>query len=242
MTEEIAEFLAELGLTALESRVFISLFDSRSSASELSKKTGIHRRNVYDCLDRLSKRGLVASVKSNNRRIFSAIAPEELLEMLRQRTKIFETLLPMLQSKHGAEQDKNEALLYQGTAGLRLIFNDQIKTGKEILINATTANIKNVLRYFFPSHDLQRKERDIPVRMIVDESYREMLKDNPLPPLCRVRFIREFNRSPISQYIYGDNVAIVVWSEPPSAFLIRQKAVAQGFRESFETFWKITKQ
>ena len=60
-------------------------------------------------------------------------------------------------------------------------------------------------------------------------------------PLAVIRYVPDLNKTPMAQYIYGDNVAIVVWSHDPIAILIRQKDIAEGFRNNFEVLWKVGK-
>ena len=65
----VKTLLSELGLTENESTVYEMLLrDGPSLAGKITQKTGIHRRNVYDCLERLNKKGLVGFVKENNRK------------------------------------------------------------------------------------------------------------------------------------------------------------------------------
>jgi sugar-specific transcriptional regulator TrmB len=237
------ELLEELGLTKLEVKVYKNLLNEGSSlAGDISKKTGIHRRNVYDALQRLTHKGLVGYIKENNRKKYSISNPQTILDKLNQRQTEFQNLLPILLGKYNATQEKNETLLFRGNEGIKLILEDQIKKKKEILVNATTTKVTRVLKHYFPKYQLLRKENKIKTRMLFDESYKKdkyALNYLKKLPLSKIKFLKEFNKSPMSQYIYGDNVAIVVWSEDPVAILIRQKEVAQGFREGFELMWKL---
>ena len=61
------ELLAEFGLTRNEIRVYLTLLKMGSAlAGEITEKTGIHRRNIYDSLERLQEKGLVSFVIINN--------------------------------------------------------------------------------------------------------------------------------------------------------------------------------
>ncbi len=239
------EILENLGLTKLEVKIYKMLLNEGSSlAGDISKRTGIHRRNVYDALERLIHKGLVGYIKENNKKKYSITNPEIVYNQVLTRQKEFEKILPEITKKYNAITDKKETLFFKGKQGLKLIFEDQIKVGKEILVNATTAKVSDVLKYYFPKYQLLRKQHKIKIRMLFDSNY----KNNPREvegilklPLCEARFLKDFNKSPMSQYIYGDNVALVVWSEDPIAILIRQKEIAQGFKDSFELMWKISK-
>mgnify|MGYP000324281897 CR=1 FL=1 len=132
------ELLEELGLTKLEVKIYKTLLNEGSSlAGDISKKTGIHRRNIYDALERLSHKGMVAYIKENNKKRYHITNPEIIANKLRQREDDFAQLLPSIMAKYNTIHDKKETLFYRGKGGLKLIFEDQIKEGKEVLVNAT---------------------------------------------------------------------------------------------------------
>ena len=56
-----------------------------------------------------------------------------------------------------------------------------------------------------------------------------------------MRFNASLYDTPASTWIYGDKVAIVVWSEPIIATLIRSKEVSKSYKQFFEFLWKNSK-
>ena len=51
--------LHHIGLTGTEAKIYLVLLDlGKAQAGVLSRKTGIHRRSIYDALDRLIEKGL----------------------------------------------------------------------------------------------------------------------------------------------------------------------------------------
>ena len=63
------EYLEELGLTNAEAKIYIALLELGSSqAGKITEKTGIHRRTVYDAIERLIEKGLISYIKQNNNR------------------------------------------------------------------------------------------------------------------------------------------------------------------------------
>lgn len=235
--------LEDFGLTNSEIKIYRMLLNyGTSNAGEISKKTGIHRRNVYDSLERLIHKGFVSYIKENNMKKFNITNPGIMSEEINRRQSELDKMMPELISKFNSVNEKKETLFFKGKTGLKLIFEDQIRSGNEILVNATSVKVSQILKYFFPKYQLLRKEHNIKTRMIFDAVYKKANESEIKKlPLCRVRYIKDFNKSPMSQYIYGDNVALVVWSEDPIAILIRQKEVACGFRDSFEIMWKLAK-
>jgi len=238
------KILEDIGFSKSEVKIYLFLQKGPNSVGEISKATLIHRRNIYDILENLIEKGFISYIKENNIKIYSLTNPKRILDKIEQRKNKFESILPNLLSSYKNTQSKNETLFFRGIEGLKQIFDNQIETGEEILINATSTNVGDILKYFFAKHNRERKEKNIKIKMIIDESSKKnkkALKEIKSIPLTTIKFVSEFNKSPMSQYIYGENVAIVVWSELPIAILIKQKEIAHGFRDNFEIMWKIAK-
>src|SRR4030066_245445 len=209
--------LEEAGLTSSEARRYLALLEKGSSrAGEISRHTGIHRRSVYDSIERLIQKGLVSYIKTNNRKYYEPANPERLVELLRK-----------------LAEDKKEALFFRGKQAIKTVFDDQIKEGKEVLIFGDAVNVNEIVKYYFMHFDKERAEKNIKVKMIFDETAKkeEYLKKIPL---AEIRFIKKGSRAPVSTNIYGDKISIIIWEENPKAILITEPALSQSFRSYFE--------
>jgi hypothetical protein len=61
-------------------------------------------------------------------------------------------------------------------------------------------------------------------------------------PYSKVKYLPEKYASPLAVNIYGDKVAIILWSkETPLAIVIKNRAIAEGYRKYFEFMWKVAK-
>jgi len=233
--------LKDLGLTEHEVKVYKMLLDNGPSlAGIVTRKTGIHRRNVYDCLERLIQKGLVGYIKSNYKKEYSVKSPEVILHTIRQKEKEWESLMPQMMAKFGATQEKSETLIFRGKNGIRMVFEDQILEGKEVLVQSTSTDVEEILKFFFPKYELLRKENKIPMKMLIDESLKKKDRMKRIP-LCENRYLKGFNSSATSEYIYGNKVAIVVWGDDPVAIVIDQKEIANAHREKFTLLWNMAK-
>lgn len=235
------KILSELNLTESEIKVYKFLLNyGKSSVGDISKKTEIHRRNVYDCLDRLIKKGFVSYIEENSIKIYSITNPKNVMQKLEDRKNEFENLLPELLSKFNLTHSKSETQFFSGKEGLKQIFEDQINVGEEILISASNVQINEILKFYFEQFDMKRKEKNINVKIIFDSKIaqnQEIKKELAKIPLAKIKYIANFNSTQMSEYIYADNVAIVVWSENPIAILIKEKEIAKGYREKFNLIW-----
>lgn len=235
-------FLEEIGLTNTEAKVYLMLLkEGASLAGTITRNTGIHRRSVYDAIERLIEKGLVSYIKTNNRKYFEAVDPSRLLEIAEEKKQNVFSLMPEFELMKKFSKEKKETLFFRGKPALKAVFDDQIKIGKEILIFGDTVNVNEILKYYFPRFDRERIKKKIKTRMIFDESARKNEHIRRIP-LSSIRFIPKGYGSPMSMYVYGDNVSIALWFENPLAIMIREKAIADGFRNYFEFMWKIARQ
>ena len=84
--------LKQAGLTENETKVYLALIESGPNlAGQISRKTGLHRRSVYDVTEMLIKKGLIGYILKNNRRYFEASNPNRILELSYKKKKIFLT-------------------------------------------------------------------------------------------------------------------------------------------------------
>jgi len=235
------DFLRDVGLTEAESRVYLCLLQEGTlKAGRISKVLGLHRRSVYDAIDRLRQKGLISYIKTNNINSYEAADPNQLLTLLKEKEKNLQSILPDLAGLKNIVSEKKETLFFRGKASLKTIFNDQLETledGGEICIIGADADTGEVLKYYFPKFNLQRKKQKITVRMIIDESAK---KDSSLKnlPLTKIKFAPFKEGKKVATYIYGSHVSIVKWDAEPIAILIKEEEIAKRYKEYFEMMWK----
>jgi sugar-specific transcriptional regulator TrmB len=232
------KFLEEAGLTAIEVRIYLALLEKGSiRAGEITRHTGIHRRSVYDAIERLVEKGLVSYIKTNNRRYFEAAPPERLLELLKEKENNMMQLMPELQLLGKFSEEKKEVVFFRGKQAIKTVFEDQIKEGKPIMVFGNAVNVNEIVEYYFPHFDRQRIEKKIIARMLFDESARKEEYLNKIP-LAEIRFLKKGSKAPVSTNIYANKVSIIIWEKNPKAILITEPALAQSFTTYFELMWK----
>jgi sugar-specific transcriptional regulator TrmB len=235
------KFLEEAGMTAVEARIYLALLEKGSiKAGEITRHTGIHRRNVYDAVERLVEKGLVSYIKTNNRRYFEAAPPERLLELLREKEDNIMQIMPELQLLGKLADEKKEVVFFRGKQAIKTVFEDQINEAKPIMVFGDAVNVNEIVKYYFPHFDKQRIEKNISTRMLFDESARkeEYLKKIPL---AEIKFLKKGGRSPVSTNIYANKVSIIIWEKNPKAILITEPALSQSFSAYFELMWKMAR-
>ncbi len=225
----------EFGLTKNESTVYLALLDlGPSLAGNISRKTGMHRRTVYDVTEMLIKKGLIGYILKNNRRFFQASNPKRLLEIIKEKENIIMPIISKLSEKYNKTKEKEETNFYKGKEGLKNIFEDQLNF-KEILILGASPKAYDVLQFYFNFYDKKRKSKKIKTRIIAQDKKIKRI------PLAEIRYLPEKYQNPVSVNIYGDKTAIILWSSQPLAILIKNREIAEGYKNYFELLWKIAK-
>jgi sugar-specific transcriptional regulator TrmB len=232
------EELHQAGLTENESKVYATLLElGPSHAGLISRKSGLHRRVVYDTIEMLIQKGLVGYILRNNVKLFQAANPERVLELIKEKEQYVNDIMPAMMNLFSRTKEKEETNFYKGKNGLKTVFEDQLASGKEILIIGASPLAYEVLQFYFKWFDKRRVENRIKTRIIFSKPDKKVKI-----PYSEVRFLPEKYSSPLAVNIYGNKVAIILWSkEKPFAVVISQKEIAEGYRKHFELMWKVAR-
>jgi sugar-specific transcriptional regulator TrmB len=227
--------LQEAGLTGNEEKVYLALLDlGPSMAGQVSRRTGLHRRSVYDVLDVLIKKGMVGYILKNNRRLYQAGNPGRIIELLDEKKENLQNNVDQLLLKYNKTVDKEETNFYKGKDGLKNIFEDQLNY-KEVLILGASPKAYEVLKFYFKWYDKSRQKKKIKSRIIATDKKIKKI------PLSEIRYLPEKYSNPVAVNIYGDKTAIILWADRPIAIVIKNKDIALGYRQYFELMWNVAR-
>src|SRR3989338_3198728 len=104
------EVLMEIGLSLNEARIYEALVElGEASVNTLSVKTTINRSNVYDAMERLCEKGLAIEMFIKSQKHYKAVHPRRLLELLKEKENVVDSILPELAKKFEATTQEEEA-------------------------------------------------------------------------------------------------------------------------------------
>ncbi len=238
------EILQEIGLTEYESKIYLALLThGQISAYELAEKAGLYRQVTYDSLKRLMEKGFVNSVTEGKTKLFKAIDPNLILELLNEKTENYKQILPELTEISKSSKQPLDVETYKGKNVVRIALRDiinELKNKKEKQVLCTAVD------EYFPKETqelvIDHYERDmlhykIKEKVIIKQGTKGIFKKGT----SKYRKIPEkfFNENPVQ--IYGNNVQIIIWGNPNYLIIIRNKGVADSYRKQFELMWSIAK-
>ena len=220
-------------LTENEAKTYVALVERGSmKAGKVAKEAGVDRSSAYNALNSLIRKGFVSYVKIGRVKWFQAASPEALRGFLRRKLSAVEEALPELKKKHAAAKLEENVRLYKGLEGVRVVLEDILESGESNRMFGSEGQVEENMPLFARKFVSLMQKKRIPVRSIVREG--RALKE---ATHRRVRRIPMRTKSPVVTNIYGNKIAVIVWSNPPEAILIENKRAADAYKEFFDFIW-----
>lgn len=247
MNQEIIKNLEKTGLTEGDSKVYLALLElGESSVGEIEKKTQLQRTSIYFSLNKLIEQGLISFNLKNNVKYFQASKPERISDILEQRKKDFDKIIPEINSLINKEKEELEVGTFQGYNALRNLMDHRIQSLKknDTIYIINPSNVQPIEKYktLWHQHDLKRIQKGIQLKIITSLKYKDIIKkEYGKYKLREDRFIEL--ESPTSIVIYGNYVQIAIYKQDsePINIRIQDKELAKFYVHYFETLWKSSK-
>ncbi|MFA5953043.1 MAG: helix-turn-helix domain-containing protein [Candidatus Pacearchaeota archaeon] len=235
--EELKEQLTQAGLTRNESKVYLELLKSEElTANELSKKISIDRTLTYTLLNSLIEKGLISYIIKQNKKFFKAEKPENLLNPLKEKEVFVTDLISELNKIQKEVAIPYEIKVFEGKEGLRNLMNLIIKHKKVDSFGGTGRAYDLLYEMQATIKNLNRKE--LLGRIIFSEKFKSHeIKNYPQIQSKSLKLDSEATTT-----IFGDYVSIHIAKEKPLIILIKNKNIAESYRNHFELLWKIAKE
>jgi sugar-specific transcriptional regulator TrmB len=235
--EDVVEKLKFLGLTKVESKVYLALLKRGASlAGKISKEAQLNRTTTYYALKSLIDKGLASYVIQANRKWFKATTPEILLELLKEKEEEAQKIIPQLTALYRAPKEEHQVTLYYGLKGIRSVFQNILREGKPNFVIDSEGQFTRRMPNYAP-HFIREVERiKMPIKHIVRRGV-----DINATKTTEVRYIPRKTKSESVINIYGNKVAIIIWTDPPEAVVIKNKTAADSFKSYFDIMWKTAK-
>jgi len=242
------EKLAELGLAKNETKIYLYLLKKGSTTTgSIIKETRISNSRVYESLNSLISKGLVTYNIQKDGKHFQAENPKILINIEEERKKKIESLVPKLIKLQSVQPTETKTAVYEGFAGFKTAFKkiiDDCPENETIYILGFSEQpfaIKS-LRIFLKNINLKSAKKRQRLKIILDSSVRHTLgKDREKEKYSEVRYMPKGYISPAAIDIFQDYVYMFLWEEKPFVFMIKNKRIAESFKQYHNFLWKIAK-
>jgi len=227
--------LQDYGLTEAEAKVYLALLELGSTTTgDIISKTHLHKATVYLTLDKLQQIGLVSYIIKDRARHFQAVSPQILLERFKDRVASFESFLPNLLQRE-KPSSKTKAEIFVGKKAVISIYRDILKY-KEYCTFGAGIPIIEILGPFYYQFQKMKRSLGIRARILVSEKVRNTKTQRMI--YGEYKFLPRAFEGPANTLIYGNKLAIIIWTEEPTAFVLESKEATEVYKKYFEVLWK----
>ena len=239
------EILQKLGFSLNESRVYEALLSlGESNVNKISIKSKVHRRNVYDSLNKLIEKGLVSETFVKGEKFFKINNPNRLQEIIKEKETALETILPNMNKIYDSLEPEAEAYFFKGIEGFKTYLQLILEQKQTVyFIGAKGFWLDPRLQHYLRHFDKQRNKLGIKFMHLFDYEVKEQK-----PEILKVvgkpyKFLPPKYSSPTAVDIFGDYVVMFVGVKPgelyeePLQFVLKSKLLADGYRKFFQFMW-----
>jgi HTH-type transcriptional regulator, sugar sensing transcriptional regulator len=233
------EALEAFGLKQREAKIYVKLLElGEASASEIAKKVDILRPTVYDILDNLIKKGIVTYSIESGRKVFAAVNPGVLKEILISRKELIEEFLPELESISKISKVKPLVETYVGSKGIKSIFDDILNDGDDLYHIFNYDEYTKLFQQFFIKNFIKKRvEKGIWFRAIVNSIDDVELAESDRMNLREIRKLKTLEKFKATMFFYGDKCGFLSFAETPVGIVIENHIMASSMKVLFNYLW-----
>ena len=245
------KLLQEIGLTEGETKVYFALVKlGLTKSGPLANESGESYFKVYKIIEKLEKKGLVGHVLKGDIKYFQASNPNRILEYIEEKEKSLEDkkkqvekMIPEISNYLSKSGNLSEAAIYDGYKGTTNLFKtmlDEINKGEEYyVIGASYGDVKG-LRDFFYKHHIRRAEKGIKLKMLANLDVKGNIEPTTKKQ-AEIKYLPQYLMTKMEIVFYKEKSFIILWTESPVAFLIKNAEASKSFKQYFDFLWKIAK-
>jgi sugar-specific transcriptional regulator TrmB len=232
---KVNDALENLGFSPNEIKVYLTLNDHGSTkAGRIAKLAGIDRSSCYNSLQSLTQKGLVSYVLIGKVKWFQATGPKRLMDFVNQQKESVSEILPELQARHKAKKIEGQVRMFKGVKGIKTIFLDIARTGKTNFSFGSEGQLSKRMPEFASQFRRHLKENRVKVKMLTREREGRDFANSEYRSL-------KVSKSPAVTNIYGNKIAIVIWTDEPEGIIIENESAAKAYKSYFDAMWKVSK-
>lgn len=243
-----SQLLQEIGFTPNEAKVYETLLSTGvQSASAIALGADVPRRNVYDTLNRLVKKGFVFRILQSRDHLFQAVNPDKLMEVLVEKQNKLKQALPELKNIYQAEAPKEAAYIYKGVEGFKNYMRDLVRIGEETFFLSAKGLwfSPQVDESFLNEFVAMSEKKNITYHTLYDPRVKTELPEAVQKVKGKYKFLPEGYATPGVVDVFGDHVVTFTsvdvgnFGEDGMIFVIINKKIAESYRTWFKMIWDL---
>lgn len=228
------EKLQRIGLSEKESHIYLALIKlGKATANELAKQTSSNRTVTYNILQQLVEKGIVSYIKKDKKRFYKISNPNSLLSSIKEKEKLTTELISEINKIKAKTTSLMNVEVYEGTEGMRTIFEELRKAKGLRVINATGLVFEH-LKYS-AKHIVKEMELHNPKVIAV-----QSMKKTPMLEFKKmeIKYLPKEAENYATTFIFENKVIIQVLKDKPFLIKIENPEIFDGYKKDFDVLWE----
>ena len=237
--DKIAQALEFIGLQKNERAVFWDLLkNGASTATEISKRTHVHRSNSYDALNMLVEKGFVSQKRTSTKNLFQAMDVKKIRDYVDQKSREIEEVIPLMQQLTKETTNSEDVRILKGTFAAREELLSLLDLNAEISVYGASKEALEVFGMgFLKDFHKKRMKRKIKMRHIYNADMTQRVHKLNQMKYTQARYIPKQYGTYVATTICKDTVLLLIFSNPASIIAIKHKEIAQTYNQYFDILW-----
>ena len=248
-SENIIKTFESIGIPKMQTLVYLDLLKNReSNATDVSKRTKMHRANVYDTLTKLKERNLVYLTTKDGKQVFAALPSELIVREERDRLENLKLAMEYIKTIYLPNQIPKIYTLEGLNSVKSILFGILEKKSKLIWIYGLNENkdMRCLMNdKLMNSFHIERIKKKIKLNLLFNKSPSAGLKSLSKLKLIESKLLprnQQTDNSQITQIVCEDSVYITLWLDPICTIVIENELIAKEYSDLYEVLWNHSKE
>ena len=241
--EQIFKAFESVGIPKMQTTVYLDLLKNKeSTATEVSKRTKMHRAKVYDTLTKLKERNLVYLATKEGKQVFAALSTDLIVNEEKDKLENLKTAMNYIKTTYISGQTPKVYTL-EGLNAVKSILFSLLEKKSDIWIYGLAENesVINVLNdKLMHSFHLERIKKHIELKMLFYKFPEEEVKTLSNLKFTEARLLpksQQSKTSQITQIVCGGSVYITLWIHPIYTIVIENDVIAKEYLDLYNILW-----
>jgi sugar-specific transcriptional regulator TrmB len=245
--EHILKAFESVGIPKMQTTVYLDLLKNKeSTATQISKRTGMHRANVYDTLTKLKERNLVYLSNKEGKQVFAALATDLIINEEKDKLENLKTAMEFIKTTFVSGHTPKVYTL-EGLNAVKSILFGLLEKKSDIWIYGLAENesIINVLNdRLMNSFHLERIKNHIELKLLFYKLPHEEVKTLSNLKFTEARLLpktQQAKTSQITHVVCNGSVYITLWIDPIYTIVIENDVIAKEYLDFYGILWDYSK-
>jgi len=234
--------LQKLGFSKNVSNVYLTLFElGQARAGEIIKKVGIHRNLVYQALDKLEQKKLIAKTNTRGVATYKTLDPARLMNELREKEVLLHGIIEELETIQ--KPKSQEIVVREGIEELRKfelnIYNNMEKGETLYHLGLATNWHDTIGKKTYEKLIEIQNEKQFFIRAIGGYiQNEEEIYQTKTHGLTEFKIIPAITTRKNEITIFRDSIFIKLFVEPYTIVEIKNAEIAESYKKYFNLLWE----